>query len=97
MTDTPEPLPLTRRLAALPEPTEHALACEACGAAVGFLRVVTPEGLPDFLHLLDDYAWLGWSWSESDHMLTLVGTCSRACLGEWWRKRRATPFDESSP
>ena len=68
----------------LPEPSHCLLTCESCDAVVRYLRVTTPEGLPDFIHPLDDYAWVGWNWSETDRTLSLAATCSRACLVEWW-------------
>ena len=68
----------------LPAPEPGTLPCEVCGVLVHYERVTTPAGLPDFLHVKDDYAWLGWSWSDADGALALVATCSRACLGEWW-------------
>lgn len=68
----------------LPEPSPQSLPCEVCEATIHYLRVTTPPGMPDFIHSLDDYAWIGWSWSEEHQALSLVATCSRACLGEWW-------------
>lgn len=80
---TPEPTPL-------PEPTEEHIDCEVCAVQVNYLRVTTPPGMPDFIHSVDDYAWIGWSWSEEHQALSLVATCSRACLGEWWLNQTAT-------
>lgn len=68
----------------LPDATEERAPCEVCEALVLYLRVTTPAGMPDFIHPLDDYAWIGWSWSDEHQALSLVATCSRACLGEWW-------------
>lgn len=73
----------------LPEPTTEEMACEVCGSVIHYLRVTTPPGMPDFIHSLDDYAWIGWSWLEQSQELSLVATCSRACLGEWWLEQTA--------
>jgi len=84
VTGEPEaPLPLGK----MPEPSREKLSCEACGVPIAYLRMTTPDGMPDFIHTLDDYAWIGWSWSAETETLSLVGTCSRACLVEWWRDR----------
>lgn len=69
---------------ALPAPTSEQLACEVCSETVHYLRFTTPPGLPDFIRSLGESAWIGWSWSEEHQALSLVATCSRACLGEWW-------------
>ena len=68
----------------LPDPTEHSLPCEVCSTDIFYWRITTPEGMPEFIRPLDDTAWIGWSYSEPDKALSLVATCSRECLGEWW-------------
>jgi len=79
-----EPPQLIALPEALPEPVAAETPCEHCQAPVKYLRVTTPPGMPDFIHPLDDFAWFGWSWSGDDQALSLVATCSRGCLGEWW-------------
>lgn len=92
------PEPKLELVSELPEPEKHSVACQSCGGDVSFLRITTPEGMPDFIHPLDDYAWIGWSWSESDRKLSLVATCSRACLAEWWANPHLTgPEPEKGP
>jgi hypothetical protein len=58
--------------------------CECCQVPVRFVRIKTPDAMPDFYKTASPDAWFGWQWSGPDGALALVTACSRACLTEWF-------------
>jgi hypothetical protein len=63
--------------------------CLHCGQSLGYLRVTTPEGLPDFIFRLSPSAWIGWS--EYEGKIELVATCNRSCLDRYLEERMYPP------
>lgn len=65
----------------LPGSKVGSLDCLHCGQRLRFLRVTTPDGIPDFIQRLSPNVWLGWA--ESDGQVEIVGTCGRSCLDRY--------------
>jgi hypothetical protein len=79
--DEPRPVPSPT----LPPAVHRTLDCVVCQTGIEYLCVTTPEGIPDFIQVVDIQAWLGWHWSDADEAVALIGTCSTECLHEHWK------------
>jgi hypothetical protein len=83
---TPDPPPLPPR-PPLPAPSSRLefLACITCAEPLRYLRLTTPDGIPDFVFRLSPTMWLGWS--ECEGQVELVAACNGHCLARYIDRR----------
>lgn len=69
-------------------------ACEVCAEPVAIELLHSPQGLPDFLHLVDaETGWVGWMDAGEEGMqaggnnVSLLVVCSKTCLTHWFEGR----------
>lgn len=59
--------------------------CLTCHGQLRYLRLTTPEGMPDFIYRLSPDMWFGWS--EHEGQVELVAACNGVCLASYIERR----------